>query len=160
MILICDTRQQEGKHKNIEAYCRRMGIEMRRQKLDVGDYALPGGRISVDTKESILELSRNIMSSDHRRFRSECELAQKLGIQLVVLIEEVPNFGRIDLWEVPRWKSENRFHKYGDPMTRVDPKALRRAMITMMQKYGVRFEFCTRRQSPARIIKILKGEVK
>lgn len=160
MILICDTRQQEGKHKNIEAYCRRMGIEMRRQKLDVGDYALPGGRISVDTKESILELSRNIMSSDHRRFRSECELAQKLGIQLVVLIEEVPNFGRIDLWEVPRWKSENRFHRYGDPMTRVDPKALRRAMITMMQKYGVRFEFCTRRQSPARIIKILKGEVK
>ena len=160
MILICDTRQQEGKHKNIEAYCRRMGIEMRRQKLDVGDYALPGGRISVDTKESILELSRNIMSSDHRRFRSECELAQKLGIQLVVLIEEVPNFGRIDLWEVPRWKSENRFHKYGDPMTRVDPKALRRAMITMMQKYGVRFEFCTRRQSPARIIRILKGEVK
>lgn len=160
MILICDTRQQEGKHKNIEAYCRRMGIEMRRQKLDVGDYALPGGRISVDTKESILELSRNIMSSDHRRFRSECELAQKLGIQLVVLIEEVPSFGRIDLWEVPRWKSENRFHKYGDPMTRVDPKALRRAMITMMQKYGVRFEFCTRRQSPARVIKILKGEVK
>ena len=162
MILYEDSRQQEGKHKNIHAYCKRNGIEIIRQKCDVGDYMLDpvNGKISVDTKESILELSRNIMSSDHRRFRSECELAQKLGIQLVVLIEEVPNFGRIDLWEVPRWKSENRFHKYGDPMTRVDPKALRRAMITMMQKYGVRFEFCTRRQSPARVIKILKGEVK
>ena len=28
MILICDTRQQEGKHKNIERYCRKHGIEM------------------------------------------------------------------------------------------------------------------------------------
>jgi len=53
MILICDTRQQEGKHKNIEAYCRRNGIEMVRQKLDVGDYAFPGGTISVDTKQNL-----------------------------------------------------------------------------------------------------------
>ena len=160
MILYEDSRQQEGKHKNIHAYCKRNGIKIIRQKLDVGDYSFDpvNGKISVDTKESMLELSRNIMSSDHRRFRAECELAQKLGIQLVVLIEEIPDFGRVDLWQVPRWKSENRFHKYGDPMTLVDPKALRRAMITIVQRYGVRFEFCTRRQSPARVIKILKGE--
>ena len=53
MTLICDTRQQEGKHKNIEQYCRKHGIEMIRQKLDVGDYAFPNGKISVDTKQSM-----------------------------------------------------------------------------------------------------------
>ena len=57
MILICDSRQQEGKHKNIEQYCRRNGIEMVRQKLDVGDYAFPEdnphGKIAVDTKQDL-----------------------------------------------------------------------------------------------------------
>ena len=162
MILYCDTRQQEGKHKNIEDYCRRKGIEIVRQKLDVGDYALEpeNYKVSVDTKFSILELSKDIMSSDHRRFRDECIRAQEQGIQLVVLIEEMPPYGKIDLWEVPRWTSSNQFHRYGDPMTRVDPRALRKAMITMWKKYGVWFEFCTRRQSPARVIKILKGELR
>ena len=105
-----------------------------------------------------MELCKDIMSSDHRRFRAECVRAQELGIQLIILVEEVPPFGKVDLWEVPRWKSSNQWHRYGDPMTLVDPKALRKAMLTMMMKYGVKFRFCTRRQSPARVIKYLKGE--
>ena len=160
MILYEDSRQQEGKHKNIHDYCRRNGIEIVRQKLDVGDYAFPDGKVSVDTKFSILELSKDIMSSDHRRFRDECIRAQEAGIRLVILTEEFPPYGKIDLWEVPRWTSSNQFHRYGDPMTKVDPRALRKAMLTMWRKYGVEFQFCTRRQSPARVIKILKGELR
>lgn len=160
MILLEDTRQQDGKHRNIHAYCKRNGIEIIRQKLDVGDYAFPGGKISVDTKEDLLELSKNIMSSDHRRLRAECQLAQELGIHLVFLVEEIPPYGKVDLWEVPKWKNSNQWHRYGDPMTLVDPRALRKAMITMVVKYGIEFQFCTRRQSPARVIKILKGEFK
>ena len=53
MILLCDSRQQKGKHRNIEDYCNRMGIEMVRQKLPVGDYAFPDGKISVDTKQDL-----------------------------------------------------------------------------------------------------------
>ena len=169
MLLICDSRQQLGKHKNIEAYCRRMGIETVRKKLDTGDYMLgerrngeviPIGKISVDTKQNLLELSSNIMSNDHRRFRDECIRAKDKGIQLVILVEEYPPFGKVDLWEVPRWESSGKYHKHGDPMTLVPPAALRKAMITMMQKYGVHFMFCNRLQSPARVIKILKGEVR
>ena len=170
MILICDSRQQIGKHKNIDSYCERTRIRQVRQCLDIGDYMLgkedsdgniyPVGNISVDTKFSILELSKDIMSSDHRRFRNECIRAKENGIRLVVLIEEVPRYGKIEFWEVPRWTSSNQFHRYGEPMTKVDPKALRKAMLTMWRKYGVEFEFCTRRQSPARVINILKGELR
>ena len=160
VILLCDTRQQEGKHKNIETYCRRMGIQMVRQCLCVGDYMFPGGNISVDTKADILELSHNIMSSDHRRMKAECVRAMENGIQLIFLVEEFPPFGRLDMWEVPRFESYGRFHRRGDPMTLVDPSALRKACITMQEKYGVKFRFCTRRQSPARVIKYLKGELK
>lgn len=160
MILYEDTRNQVGKHKNIHDYCRRNGIEIVRQCLSVGDYMLDpvNGKVSVDTKFSILELSKDIMSSDHRRFRDCCVRAQEAGIRLVILIEEMPPYGKIDLWQIPRWTSSNQFHRYGEPMTKVDPKALRKAMLTMWRKYGVEFEFCTRRQSPARVIKILKGD--
>lgn len=160
LTLIEDTRNQIGKHRNIEYYCQRNGIELIRKKLDVGDYAFPDGKIAVDTKQDLLELSKNIMSSDHRRFRAECELAKELGIHLVFLVEEVPPFGKVDLWQVPRWRTSNQFHRCGDRMTLVDPKTLRKAMITMVIKYGIEFQFCTRRQSPSRVIKILKGESK
>lgn len=163
MVLLEDTRNQVGKHKNIEDYCRRNGIQIVRKCLSVGDYMLsedgvnPIGDITVDTKMDLLELSKDIMSNDHRRFRQECIRARDMGIQLVILVEEYPPYGKVDLWEVPRWQSSNKWHRYGDPMTLVKPSQLRRAMLTMMKKYGVRFMFCTRRQSPARVIKILKG---
>ena len=98
------------------------------------------------------------MSSDHRRFRSECIRAQEAGIQLVILVEEEMPYGKVDYWQVPIWKSSGKYHKYGDPMTRVEPKALKKAMLTMMHKYGVRFEFCSRKNSPKRVIEILKGD--
>ena len=164
MILLSDTRQQPGKHKNIEQYCQRHGIDLVRKYLSVGDYMLsldgktPFGNISVDTKESLLEISSNICSMDHRRFKAECQRSQELGIQLIVLIEEMPPYGRVDYWEVPRWRTVNRFHNYGDPMTRVDPKALAKAMQTMTEKYGVKFRFCHRRETPRKLIKYLKGE--
>ena len=169
MILIEDTRQQEGKHKNVHAYCKRMGIEIVRKKLDTGDYmvgeirdgdVVPVGNISCDSKENILELCKDICSSDHRRFRAECQRAKDLGIQLIILVEEYPPNGKIAEWKVPRWKTSNQFHRYGDPMTLVDPRTLRKAMLTMMEKYGVEFRFCTRQQSPARIIQYLKGGFK
>ena len=160
MILLEDSRQQVGQHRNIEAYCKRMGITIVRKCLSVGDYMIPGSSVSVDTKKDILELCHNVMSDDHKRFKAECIRAQEQGIQLVVLIEELPPFGRLDMWEVPRFQSSGKFHRYGQPMTLVQPSALRRACITMQEKYGVKFRFCTRRQSPARVIKYLKGELK
>lgn len=164
--LIEDTRNQIGQHKNVEAYCRRNSIKIVRKALSVGDYMLcdddgnPYGNVSVDSKASIMELCKNVMSSDHLRFRREMIRAKELGIQLVVLIEELPPFGRLDMWEVPKWQSSGKYHRYGQPMTMVQPSALRRACITMQERYGVKFRFCTRRQSPARIIKYLKGELK
>lgn len=160
MILIEDSRQQDGKHKNVHAYCDRMGIKIIRQKCEVGDYMFPDGKISVDTKESIMEICKNVMSDDHKRLKAEIIRANALGIQLIFLIEEMPPYGRLDMWEVPKWKSTDKFHKYGDPMTMVHPASLRQALITMQKRYGVKFRFCTRRQSPSRIIKYLKGELK
>jgi hypothetical protein len=118
----------------------------------------PCGKVSVDTKQDILELAKNVCSADHRRFKAECIRGQEAGIQLVVLIEEVPPFGRLEMWESPRFRSSGRYHRYGDPMTRLDPATLKKACETMTERYGVKFRFCHKRQTPSWIIKYLKGE--
>ena len=166
MILLSDTRQQVGKHRNIEMYCKQHGITIVRKCLPIGDYMLsedgknPSGNISVDTKMDLLELCKCVMSNDHRRFRDECIRGQIADIKLIVLTEEYPPFGKVDLWEVPRFKSSDKWHRYGDPITLINPKTFSKALQTMTEKYDVQFRFCTRRQSPDRLIKYLKGEFK
>lgn len=157
MILLEDTRQQPGAHKNIEAYCKQVGIEIIRTKLLVGDYMLAGaenggisGGISVDTKYGVSEIATDIYHQ-HDRFRQECEMAQKCGITLIVLIEETLPGGRLDKWVSPLGRD-------GKPKFLFDPARLRKAMYTMQEKYGVRFRFCDGRSTGKYLIEYLKGE--
>lgn len=163
MILLEDTRQQPGKHRNIAAYCKQQGIEIIRTKLLVGDYMLAGtgedaagiiggikGDIACDSKSGVPEIAMDIFQQ-HDRFRAECETAQKCGIQLIVLIEEVLPGGRLDNWRSP-------VDRYGKPRCKFDPAVLRKAMYTMQEKYGVRFRFCDGRSTGKILIEYLKGE--
>ena len=155
MVLLEDTRNQIGKHKNIETYCKREGIEIIRTKLLVGDYMLAGvdgGGISIDTKQGVPELASNCFQ-EHERFRSECETAQRCGIQLVVLIEESLPGGRLDNWRSPMGRD-------GLPKFRFDPATLRKVMITMQEKYGVKFRFCDGRSTGKTLIEYLEGKRK
>ena len=151
MVLYEDTRQQKGKHKNIHAYCEKMGIEIIRQALNVGDYQIAGnGSISVDTKQSVLELASNVFQ-EHSRFRDECLRAQRCGIQLIVLIEEVLPDGGLRKWKPPIGRD-------GLPLSKINPTTLRKAMITMQVEYGVKFRFCDGRSTGKIMIEYLKGE--
>ena len=156
MVLLEDTRNQIGKHKNIAAYCKQQGIEIVRTKLLVGDYMLAGaegGGISCDTKTlGVPEIASNIFQ-EHERFRAECEMAQKCGIQLIVLIEEVLPGGRLDNWRSPIGRD-------GKPKYKFDPVILRKAMYTMQERYQVRFRFCDGRSTGKVLIEYLKGERK
>ena len=153
MVLYEDSRQQPGKHRNIHAYCEQQGIEIIRQCLNVGDYQIAGkGDISVDTKADVPELTSNIFQ-EHERFRDECERAQRCGIKLIVLIEDVLPKGRLDYWRSPMGKDGLPKHKF-------DPAVLRKAMITMQEKYGCSFRFCDGRSTGRVLIEYLKGERK
>lgn len=161
MILLEDTRNQPGKHKNIHAYCEQAGIEIIRTKLLVGDYQLTGageigisgmGGIIADTKASVAEIASNIFQ-EHDRFRRECETAQKCQIQLIVLIEEALPGGRLDNWRSPMGRD-------GLPRYKFDPHKLRKAMLTMQDKYNVKFRFCDGRSTGRVLLEYLKGERK
>ena len=150
MVLFEDTRQQAGKHRNIHAYCEKHGIEIIRQALNVGDYQIAGkGDISVDTKMGVPELASNCFQ-EHERFRDECMRAQKCGIQLIVLVEEVLPGGRLDWWRSPiGWN--------GLPMHRFSPETLRKVLLTMQAEYGVKFRFCHPGSTGKQMIEYLEG---
>lgn len=155
MIIIEDTRNQPGKHKNINAYMKKCGHKVIRSKMLVGDYQLANdGSIAIDTKSGVLELIADIYHQ-HERFRRECELAKDAGIQLIILTEEVLPDGRLDKWKPPVWKSTTRYHRAGEPMTKADPARLRKAMYTIQERYGVKFRFCDGHSTGKRIIELL-----
>ena len=151
MVLYEDTRQQTGKHENIRKYCERNGIKLIRQALNVGDYQIAGkGNITVDTKMNVRELAMDVFQ-DHDRFRAECERAQEAEIQLIILVEEKLPKGGLRNWRSPIGSD-------GLPMFKFDPVILRKAMLTMQEKYGVKFRFCDPRSTPSELIAYLKGE--
>lgn len=151
MVIIEDTRQQANKHNNKESYFAEHGITVARSKLIVGDYArLDNQTVSIDTKRNIIELAGNICGKQHERFREECERARDLGIKLIILVEEIPPRGDLALWQSPKTKG-------GKLLTAVKGETLKKAMLTMTKRYGVRFEFTTKYDSPKRIVDILRA---
>ena len=153
MVLFEDVRNKPGKHENIHRYCEKHGIKIVRQCLNVGDYQIANkGDIIVDTKESVSELASNVFQ-EHRRFKNELERAKEYGIQLIVLTEESLPGGRLDNWRTP-------LRRDGTPMFKFSPEVLRKALLTMQERYGVKFRFVDGRSTGKVLIEYLEGKRK
>lgn len=166
-ILIEDTGNKAGKHRNIHEWADHEGVTIMRWKLPVGDYTMPTDqRVCVDTKYGLQEVYSNLIQ-DHRRFRAECELAQDMGIHLVILVEEpgIRSLEGVAAWKNPRrerWFKVNAAHKAGKllklkiPNTPPVPSArLMQTMATMTERYGVEWAFCNKAETGARIWELL-----
>jgi hypothetical protein len=160
MVILEDTRNKAykakngrmvDKHRNIHDYCARNGIEIIRSKMLVGDYTLPANQsVCIDTKTNMVEVSQNIYQ-DHKRFRAELDLAQRLGIKLIVLIED----DSVTSWQaLLKWKNPQ---PNAGPLT-PDGERCYKVMKALENKYGCEFRFCTKDQTGATIIELLKGE--
>lgn len=157
-----DSREQYGKHRNIENFCRSNGIKILRDKLYVGDYTLPTDRrVCIDVKKDIGEIAGNICSNDHERFRAECVRAQETGTKLYILVQENECNGHeicvpedLIFWESPKF----RYGKMkGQPRTLVKGDILGKAMRSMEKKYNVTFLFCSKDEAGEIIAKLLGG---
>ncbi len=150
-MLICDSREHwthEGsRDRHIKSYLERNKIEYRIEALDVGDYMLEGGRISVDRKQNLDELAKNLTNkADHARFMREVRRAYAARITLIVLVEQRGIKGTND---VLRWRSKH---------STVTGVALVREMFRIRMAYGVKFLFCDKMSTGKTIMEILKGE--
>ena len=148
MVLLEDSRNQIGKHKNINAYFNSIGIRVIRSKILVGDYVIANDHgTSVDTKKDMIETSMDLFR-DHRRFRDECQLAKDCEIRLVVLIEDntVGNYDELLTWVNPQ-PNRSALTPNGERCFKV--------MKAMEYTYGVEFQFCKKQDTGKRILEIL-----
>jgi ribosome-associated protein len=147
MVIIEDTRQQKGKHELKHSCFEQMGVRLIRNMLPFGDYMVVPG-ISVDTKADIAEIASNI-GSDHKRFKNECIAARDAGCQLIVLVENTDGIRCIE--DVREWVNPEIIYR---PRA-ITGERLSKAMRTMSERYGVRFEFCHPDEAAEKIIELL-----
>lgn len=147
MILIEDTRNQIGKHKELNKQLEQLGIRVIRTKLFVGDYSrLDNQTICVDTKKDWLEVAGNV-TKQHARFKDECLRAKNNGIKLIVLVEE----------DLPAndWKSPTK--RNGEVLSHVKGEVLQKIVNTMHDKYDVEFIYCSKNETAKKLLNILGG---
>lgn len=142
---IFDSREKKNEH--IKAYFEKHEIAYRVAKLDVGDYMVEGGSVSVDRKRSLNELATNLMNRDDKaRFWREVRRAKQQGIRLIVLCEHGPAVKSIP--DVAAWSS---------PYSQVSGRALMNEIYRVSISYGVEFLFCSKRSTGKRIVELLGG---
>lgn len=167
-----DTRQQSDKHEIKHGWWEAHGVTVTRRKLDAGDYMADGSNVTVDTKRNVDELAMNINGKSHDRFKRECQRAAAAGYRLVVLVENMEGYTRLE--HVCQWTNGHcascQWFRRGkcDPHeptakcprhgTRkpIQGPRLAKAMQTMHSRYGVEFRFCKPSES-ARIVCELLG---
>ena len=151
-----DTGQKIGKHGNISDYCRAHGIEIIRIKLKVGDYTLPTDqRVCIDTKQGCGELYTDLVS-DTERFRKEYHLADRLGIRLIILIED-PFIHSLDDFEQNWVNPLIKRYQRGKIKTPPRPNAVVRKQIdTIESRHSTRFLFCHPNDTGEMIVRLLE----
>ena len=158
MIIIEDTRNKPTKHKLKHAHFERVGVEIVRSKIIVGDYMLPKGSASIDSKQNIMEIANNLRQG-HARFRREAELAQKLGIQLYILVEN--SDGVDSLNDLANWRECDKSFfmrkRRNNRAVRISGKQLARAASTMSERDSLFWGFCKPEDAGKRIIEILQA---
>lgn len=147
-MLVVDSREKwthsDSNDTHISGWLERKGIPWTVKKLDVGDYMMAGGTLTIDRKQNIEEISKNLTNpADKKRFWNEVRLAYHRHLRLVVLIESQKYRSLMDL---RGWKSA---------YSPVNGVALVRQMERLNRCYGVQFEFCQKRSTARRIIEIL-----
>ena len=149
-MIICDSREKKNSH--ILNYFDKHNIPYRVTKMAVADYMVEGkGQLVIDRKQNLEEVAKNLVTTDKRRFLNEIRLGYANKIKIVVLVEHSKSIKQ--LRDVPDWsvtwtdKSNKQYviagRKLLDEMDRVSTA------------YGVEWEFCTKAETPRKILEIL-----
>lgn len=147
-LIIVDTREKG--HKKILEYFEKINQDYIISKLDAGDYMIYKDYSTIiDKKDSLLELAGNLCSTpEHERIKREIARAKEIGCENFIFLIQDSKIKTAE--DIKNWHS-----KY---MPRVKGETLLKIMITMKNKYGVRFIICPRKDMGKKIIELLGGK--
>lgn len=151
MVIQIDSREHKWELARIQRQLTSLGCKTIVSKLYVGDYqSLDNSRLVVDRKKDLQEICGNV-AQQHERFQRELVRAQEAGIQLIILVEhgaDIQTLEDVYFWDNPRLLQSPKA---------VTGKSLYRSLCTIRDRYGVRFEFCTKAETGKKIMELLDG---
>ncbi len=147
-IIIVDTREKGN--KKILEYFDKVNQDYIISKLDAGDYMIYKDYSTIiDKKDGLLELADNLCSTpEHERIKKEIARAKELGCENFIFLIQDSKIKTVE--DIKNWHS-----KY---MPKVKGETLLKIMITMKNKYGVRFIIVPRAKMGEKIIEILNNK--
>lgn len=147
MKIICDTREKKNQH--ILDYFEKNGIEYVIRKLDTADYKIEGkDDVVIDRKQNLEELARNLTNKDDKsRFWKEVRRSFGSKTKMIVLCEHSRNIRSIE--DVGNWHSK---------FSPVSGRHLKDEIYRVHIAYGIEFIFCTKAETPQRILELLGYE--
>ena len=170
MIIIHDTRDQAGKHKNVIDYLLQNGHEIVRSKMYVGDIALLSNQsVCIDLKGLGLQEVYSNLVQQHDRFKAECVRARDASVRLIILVEEkdVHDLDGVATWDNPRIRQYADLvmaHSRGKRLSKklpsrppISSQRLCNMMRVMSARYGVEWQFCRKEDAGKRVVEILQG---
>lgn len=151
MVIQIDTREHKFELARIQRQIEKQGVKTINSKLYVGDYqSFDNPRLVIDRKKDLCELCTNVCQQ-HERFRRELIRAQDAGITLIILVEhggDIQSLEDVFFWDNPRLMQSPKA---------TNGNALYRSLLTIRDRYGVRFEFCDKRHTGEKIVELLKN---
>lgn len=145
-VIQVDSREKNNQH--ILEYFEANNIKYVDSKLYVGDYMnWDNTRLVIERKNSILELVCTI-GKYHNRFKSELTNATKIGIHIILLVEEngYNNIEDLKKWNNP-FKSKNSRAMTGETVYKILKK--------YTECYNIEIQFTTKYQAGAKILSLL-----
>lgn len=149
MVIQIDSREHKWELARIQRQLTAAGCKTIVSKLYVGDYqSLDNPRLVIDRKKDLLELCGNVCQQ-HERFQKELVRAMDAGIQIIILCEhgeEIKCLEDVYFWDNPRLKESPKA---------TTGESLYKSLMTIKNRYNVRFEFCTKKETGSKIIELL-----
>ena len=151
MTIQIDSREHKWELARVQRQLTALGCKTIVSKLYVGDYqSLDNPRLVIDRKKDLQEICGNV-TQQHERFQRELLRAQEAEIQLIILIEhgdDIQTLEDVYFWDNPRLSKSPKA---------TTGKSLYRSLCTIRDRYNVRFEFCTKRETGQKIMELLDG---
>lgn len=146
-LIIVDTREK-GNKKILQDF-EAMKQDFIVSKLDAGDYMIfKQFRTIIDKKDGLLELSHNLCNSkEHARIKREIARARELGCEDFIFLIQENKIKKPE--DIMNWSSK---------FTKVRGDTLYKVMMTMKQRYGVRFVIVPKKNMAKTIIKLLNKQ--
>ena len=149
MVIQIDSREHKWELARIQRQLTAAGCKTIISKLYVGDYqSLDNPRLVIDRKKDLLELCGNVCQQ-HERFQKELRRAMDAGIEIIILCEHGEEIKRLEdvyFWDNPRRKESPKA---------TTGKSLYKSLMTIKNRYNVRFEFCTKKETGSKIMELL-----